>query len=102
MLFTFAWVALPFFAAADTGSTHEDVKSDAALLQRSEATATIVVGDRVTKAPWAGVPVALGALGSGALALIALRRRGVAGIAGVAAPRPSIPRSWLERGPPAF
>lgn len=102
MLFTFAWVALPFFAAGATGATHDDVKSNAALLQRSEATVTIVVGDRATKAPWAGVPVALGALGSGALALIALRRRAAAGIVGVAVPRLSIPRSWLERGPPAF
>lgn len=99
MLFTFAWVALAFFAAADTGRM-QSVERDASLLQRSEAAATIVVGDRVTKVRSIGMPVAFGAVGIVALALMALRRLDAASLVGMTVPRSRTTRASVQRGPP--
>jgi hypothetical protein len=100
MLITFAWVGLPFFVTVDAAH-RQDVQRNAWLLERSDATATFVVGDRVTKTRWLGVPIAFGALAIGAFAFLALHF-GVVCTLGVALPRPLQRRSALERGPPAI
>ena len=101
MLITFAWVGLPFLAAPDSAS-RPDLATDAPLLQRSEATPTFVVGDRVTKTAWDGSPITIGILAVGALALLTLRRLAAAQLVSVATSRPSPVSTFPERGPPAF
>jgi hypothetical protein len=100
MLITFAWISLPFFVTVDAAH-RQDVQRNASLLERSDATATFVVGDRVTKARWLGAPIAFGALAIGTFAFVSLHL-GVACTRGLGLPRPTQRRSAVERGPPAF
>lgn len=100
MLITFAWVSLPFFVTVDAAH-RQDVRRNASLLERSDATATFVVGDRVTNGRWLGAPIAFGAIAIGAFAFMSLHLGAVC-MLGVGLPRPSQRRSAPERGPPAF
>lgn len=100
MLITFAWVSLPFFVTVDAAH-RQDVQRNASLLERSDATATFVVGDRVTKTHSLGALIAFGAVAIAACAFMMLHL-GLASTLGVGLPRPAQRRSACERGPPAI